>query len=121
MTRKQELINYYAEMVPGFFEEVYEKMAEERLAEVARWQQVAEKASAEREHNANVADELRADKERLDWLQAQEVKHARDTETYYEDFDFLVLAEDGTTCWGKSYREAIDIARTAEQPKEDSQ
>lgn len=33
----------------------------EAKAELAHWQQVAEQMSAEREHNANVADALRAD------------------------------------------------------------
>lgn len=50
------------------------------------------------------------DAARLDWLQAQEVRRARETGTHSEPFDFLVLAEDGTTCWGKTYREAIDAA-----------
>jgi hypothetical protein len=34
-------------------------------AEIERWQKVAEHASAEREHNANVASEARAEVERL--------------------------------------------------------
>ncbi|MEY2877789.1 MAG: hypothetical protein RLZZ15_169 [Verrucomicrobiota bacterium] len=51
------------------------------------------------------------DAARLDWLQAQEVHRARETGTHSEPFDFLVLAEDGTTCWGKTYREAIDSAK----------
>jgi hypothetical protein len=52
------------------------------------------------------------DTERLDWLQAQEVKRALETETHGKEFDHLVLAEDGTTCWGKTYRDAIDAAMT---------
>jgi hypothetical protein len=54
--------------------------------------------------------EARKDSERLDWLQAQEVKRALETNTHGPEFDYLVLSEDGTTCWGKTYRAAIDAA-----------
>jgi hypothetical protein len=55
-----------------------------------------------------IAEKLSADAARIDWMQAQEVKRAMDTGT--QGADFLVLAEDGTTCWGKTFRESLDAA-----------
>lgn len=52
------------------------------------------------------------DKARLDWLEQQELNRMIEAELIGPDGkkDFLVLAEDGTTCWGKTYREALDAA-----------
>ena len=55
--------------------------------------------------------ELAAEWARLDWLQAQEVKRGLEiTEGRDDPLPFLVLGEDGTTHWGKTYRAAIDAA-----------
>ena len=61
---------------------------------------------------------LTADKARLDYL-AHCTRLADIQMEHSEQYlecgglpvrDFLVLAQDGTTCWGKTYREAIDEA-----------
>lgn len=55
--------------------------------------------------------ELAAERARLDWLQAQEVKRGLEiTEGHDDPLPFLVLDEDGTTHWGDTYRAAIDAA-----------
>ena len=54
--------------------------------------------------------ELAAERARLDWLQAQEVKRGFECGITADDPSFLVLGEDGTTHWGNTYREAIDAA-----------
>lgn len=55
--------------------------------------------------------ELNAERARLDWLQAQEVKRGLEiTEDRDDPLPFLVLGEDGTTHWGDTYRAAIDAA-----------
>lgn len=50
---------------------------------------------------------LRADKQRIDWLERQEKLNMIRNDNIC---DYLVLAEDQTTCWGKTYREALDEA-----------
>jgi len=63
-----------------------------------------------RERDAAEA-ELAAERARLDWLQAQEVKRGLEiTEGRDDPLPFLVLGEDGTTHWGNTYRAAIDSA-----------
>jgi hypothetical protein len=55
--------------------------------------------------------ELAAERARLDWLQAQEVKRGLEiTEGRDDPLPFLVLGKDGTTHWGNTYRDAIDAA-----------
>ena len=55
--------------------------------------------------------ELAAERARVDWLQAQEVKRGLEiTEGRDDPLPFLVLGEDGTTHWGDTYRAAIDAA-----------
>lgn len=65
-----------------------------------------------RDHAPSELSKLRAElaKERamIDWLQAQEIKRAADAGIKIDDdCPFLVLGEDGTTYWGKTYREAV--------------
>ena len=55
--------------------------------------------------------DLAAERARLDWLQAQEVKRGLEIMEGRDDpLPFLVLGEDGTTHWGNTYRAAIDEA-----------
>lgn len=79
------------------------QLVSERTEQANGFEQALIAAQAE---NARLA----ADSARIDWLQAQEVKRALETGTHSASFDHLVLAEDGTTCWGKTYREALDSA-----------
>ena len=76
------------------------------LEQESKWKAREYLARAER------ADaELAAERARLDWLQAQEVKRGLEiTEGHDDPLPFLVLDEDGTTHWGDTYRAAIDAA-----------
>lgn len=59
-------------------------------------------------------ERLKADAARLDWLEEQELRQWE--RAFTEEgranmaVEYLVLAEDGTTCWGATYRQAIDAA-----------
>ena len=82
--------------------------AESAEREAFDWKKIAryEAARAER-----AEAELAAERARLDWLQAQEVKRGLEiTEGHDDPLPFLVLDEDGTTHWGDTYRAAIDAA-----------
>jgi len=81
-----------------------EKAERAETVAIANWNGALERAL---KAEANLA----AERARLDWLQAQEVKRGLEiTEGRDDPLPFLVLGEDGKTHWGNTYRAAIDAA-----------